>query len=158
MSKKGAKPGKNRRKARELALKGLYQWRLSGADIPLIEATLREDETFGEADETLLKNLLEGVVKSVEILGNCLAPCLDRGVADLSPIEYAVLLIGAYELTQKPDVPYRDVINEAVDLAKHYGGTDGHKFVNGVLDKLALAVRPDEVRLRSQQVSGPRRN
>jgi N utilization substance protein B len=141
-------PQKSRRKARELALKGLYQWRLAGADAARIEATLREEETFKEADEAYLRTLLDGVMAEADELNKWIAPCLDRVIGELSPIEHAVLLIGAYELTQQPAVPYRVAINEAVELAKSYGGIDGHKFVNGVLDKLAVAARPDEAKGR----------
>ena len=92
--------------------------------------------------------LLNGVIDNAAALETSLTPHLDRKLAVLSPIEYAVLLIGAYEAAHCPDVPYRVVINEAVELAKSYGGTDGHKYVNGVLDKLLPAVRPHESRTR----------
>ena len=86
-----------------------------------------------------------GVVDDYEALVARLAPHLDRAPGALSPIERGVLVIGAWELVHRPEIPYRVVINEAVDIAKEYGGTDGHKFVNGVLDKLASAVRAQEV-------------
>ena len=89
--------------------------------------------------------MLRGTIAQQEALGELIAPHLDRALKELSPIECSVLLLGAYELTQHPEVPYRVVINEAVELAKTFGGSDGHKFVNGVLDKLAAQVRAAEV-------------
>jgi N utilization substance protein B len=136
----------SRRVAREYALRGLYGWLLSQQDHAHISATLREDAQFRKADETYFSQLLQGAIEDAPNLEAKLRPCLDREVAELSPIERGVLLIGAYELTACPDVPYRVAINEAVELAKQYGGTDGHKYVNGVLDKLAQDVRAVEIK------------
>lgn len=138
---------KSRRKARELALQGLYQWRVSHNDPAAIEAQLRDNELYSASDDVYLSEVLHGVVGAATELEALLAPHLDRPSAELSPIEHATLLIAAFELVHKTDVPYRVVINEAIELAKLYGGTDGHKYVNGVLDKLAASLaRSDPAR------------
>lgn len=135
----------SRKIAREFTLQGLYGWLVGGADVTLIAANLREDEQFARADEAYFRTLLYGVLKEEAALNERLAPLLDRTVAELSPVERAILLIGAYELLHCPDVPWRVAINEGVELAKKFGGTDGHKYVNGVLDKLAQDVRAVEI-------------
>jgi N utilization substance protein B len=136
---------RNRRhRAREFALKALYEWLLSHNDMRDIRAGLAEEEGYAEIDGEYFRQIADGVVEQRERLDAALAPVLDRAPDALSPVEHGVLLIGAYELAHAPDVPYRVVINEAVELAKSYGGTDGHKYVNGVLDKLAATLRPGE--------------
>ena len=140
------KPVKSpRRRARELALQGVYQWRLTGAELMQIDQQMRDDKSLGRYDAELFSALLRGVLERADELGAALSPHLDRKLDELSPVEFSVLLLGAYELAHHPHVPYRVVINEAVELAKTFGGTDGHKFVNGVLDKLAAQVRAAEV-------------
>lgn len=134
-----------RHRARELALQAIYQWRMSGGDHLEIEKTTRAEKSLGRYDIELFSQLLRGVVSHNEELVAALAPHLDRDMNELSPIEFSVLLLGAFELSRHPEVPYRVVINEAVELAKTFGGTDGHKYVNGVLDKLAAQVRAVEV-------------
>ncbi len=134
-----------RRRARELALQGIYQWRMTGEDTSEIDKVTRAEKSLGRYDVEFFSQLLRGVVDHNEVLVSALAPHLDRDINELSPIEFSVLLLGAYELSRHPEVPYRVVINEAVELAKTFGGTDGHKFVNGVLDKLAAQVRAVEV-------------
>jgi len=134
-----------RHRARELALQAIYQWRMSGGDHLEIEKTTRAEKSLGRYDVELFSQLLRGVVDHHHALVAALAPHLDRDMNELSPIEFSVLLLGAFELSLHPEVPYRVVINEAVELAKTFGGTDGHKFVNGVLDKLAAQVRAAEV-------------
>ncbi|WP_035384317.1 transcription antitermination factor NusB [Ferriphaselus sp. R-1] len=135
-----------RRRSRELAMQGVYQWRLSGEDIGAIEQMTRDEKSLGRYDSEFYSDLLRGVLNRIEILTEAIAPHLDRPVNDLSPVEYSVLLLGAYELAHHPEIPYRVIINEEVELAKTFGGSDGHKFVNGVLDKLAATLRSDEVR------------
>ena len=134
-----------RHRARELALQGIYQWRMSGGDHLEIEKTTRAEKSLGRYDVELFSQLLRGVVEHNQVLIATLAPHLDRDMNELSPIEFSVLLLGAFELSRHPEVPYRVVINEAVELAKTFGGTDGHKYVNGVLDKLAAQVRAIEI-------------
>jgi transcription antitermination protein NusB len=137
-----------RHRARELAMQGIYQWRLSGADAQQIEQRMAEEKNLGRYDQELFGTLLRGVLAQHAGLEAALAPHLDRALNELSPVEYSVLLLGSYELTAQPQTPYRVIINEAVELAKDYGGTDGHKFVNGVLDKLAAQVRAAETASR----------
>ena len=137
---------KSRRKAREFALKALYEWKLSGNDVASIALHLRDEEGYGVIDDKYFLILLKGATQEAAALEEVLTPFLDRKLNALSPIESAVLLLGAYEAMHCPDVPYRVVINEAVELAKSYGGTDGHKYVNGVLDKLLQIARPHEAK------------
>lgn len=137
-----------RHKARELALQGLYQWLLAKEHAEEIRTHLAEFKGYDKADQEYLELLLNGVIADAAELEAAFSSLLDRPVDELSPVERGVLLIGAYELAHVPDVPYKVVINEAVELAKSYGGTDGHKYVNGVLDKLAASLRPAEVRAR----------
>lgn len=137
-----------RHRARELAVQGLYEWRLSGKPASLIEKATLAEKSLGRYDTALFGVLLRGAVEQHQALDELLAPHLDRALKDLSPVEYAVLLLGAFELAHQPEVPYRVVINEAVELAKTFGGSDGHKFVNGVLDKLAAQLRTVEVKAK----------
>ena len=134
-----------RHRARELAMQGIYEWRLSGKSAALIEKATRDEKSLGRYDNEFFGQLLKGAIAQHEELAAQIAPHLDRAVNELSPVEFSVLLLGAYELTRHPEVPYRVVINEAVELAKTFGGSDGHKFVNGVLDKLAAQVRATEI-------------
>lgn len=134
-----------RRRARELALQGLYQWLISAEDGAVIDAHMREQDEFDRCDSAHFDALLHGCMGDAAELDAVLAKHSDRKTSHLSPIEHGALLIGAYELKRCVDVPYRVAINEAVELAKAFGGTDGHKFVNGVLDKAAAELRPLEV-------------
>ena len=142
---KSSKPAGNRRKSRELALKGLYQYLLSPKELRLIVREMADEPDFARADETYFRALLEGVYDQLQELDVRITKFLDRAIVELSPIEHAILLISAYELIFDVSIPYRVAINEGVELAKLYGGTDGHKYVNGVLDKLAAEARPSEV-------------
>ena len=143
-----ANPSKNRtprHRAREFALQGLYQWLLNNEDATTVVNNIRAAHGFDKADGEHFAALLYGTIRDCVSLRESFAPLIDRGVAELSPIEHGVLLIGAFELKNNLDIPYRVVINEAVELTKSFGGIDGHKYVNGVLDKLATKMRPDEV-------------
>jgi N utilization substance protein B len=141
---KVVKVGRNRRKSRELVLKGIYRNFMNQSELGQIQRDMADDPDFGRADEDYFRQLLEGVSKNMAELDGHLARFVDRKMAALSPIEHAILCISAYELIYDPSIPYRVVINEGVELAKLYGGTDGHKYVNGVLDKLAAEMRPNE--------------
>lgn len=138
-----------RRRAREFALQGVYAWLLRGGeglqDAGEIDAHIRDNEEFQEADATWFKTLLHGVLREAPGLRERFMPYVDRPLSELSPIEHGILLIGSFELIHHVEVPYKVAINEAVELAKSFGGTDGFKFVNGVLDKMAADVRPHEV-------------
>ena len=150
------RPKSARRRSRELALQGLYEWLISRADVGVVMAHMREQDEHGRCDSAHLDALLQGCISQVAELDGVIAPHLDRGVAQLSPVEHAVLLIGTYELRHCVEVPYRVAINEAVEPAKAFGGTDGHKYVNGVLDKAAAALRPAEVAAQRAARSAPR--
>jgi N utilization substance protein B len=133
-----------RRRSRELATQGLYQWLLSGSPGAEIDAQLRGAQGFDKADLEHLNAILHGVIRDSDALCADIAPCLDRPIDQLSPVERAVLLVAAFELKNHLDIPYRVVINEAVELAKTFGGSDGYKYVNGVLDKLSAQLRAAE--------------
>src|SRR3982074_3038650 len=142
-----ANPSKNRtprHRAREFALQGLYQWLLNNEDVGAIEAHIREAHGFDKADAAHFDALLYGAIKDVESLRAGLSPLIDRSIKELSPVEHAALLIGAYELQNHIEIPYKVIINEAVELTKSFGGIDGHKYVNGVLDKFAAKARAAE--------------
>ena len=146
---KQSSPAKSlRHRARELAMQGIYEWRLSGKSASLIEKGTTAEKSLGRYDTELFGQLLRGAIAQHEALAELIAPHLDRKLDELSPVEYSVLLLGAYELARHPEVPYRVVINEAVELAKTFGGSDGHRFVNGVLDKLAAQLRAAEVKAK----------
>ena len=147
-----APPKSSRRRSRELALQGIYQWRLTSDDQEQIEKQIRAEKGMGRYDAEFFSKLLRGVLTQHTELETVVAIHLDRTLDELSPVEFSVLLIGAYELIHHPEIPYRVVINEAVELAKTFGGTDGHKFVNGVLDKVAAQVRAVEVRGDSSKI------
>jgi len=131
-----------RRQAREIALQALYAWQLSGED-PLAQA--RTLEGFERTDARFVESLLSGVLGQAEALRALITPHLSREFARLSPIERAILYIGAYELASHPETPFKVVLNEAVELGKSFGATDGYRFVNGVLERIAASTRPDEV-------------
>lgn len=141
----GPKPA--RRRAREAVLQALYGWQIGGQDLAACETALHEIEGFGqlrEPEQQFAIALLRGCIANHESLREQLSPLLDRPFAELSPIEGCILLLGAHEMAGSPDTPLRVVLNEAIELAKTFGGTDGHKFVNGVLDRLAPTLRPLE--------------
>ena len=141
-----------RRRARELVLQGLYERQLGGGSDGTIEASLDPSPGDASADAEYLSELWRGVTSQYDALLATVAPKVERRIKDVAPIERALLVMGTWELMHRLDIPYRVVIDEAVELAKSYGGTDGHKFVNGVLDKLAPQLRAAEMRaLRSDE-------
>jgi transcription antitermination protein NusB len=142
---KPAGKGGSRSLSREFALRALYAQLMTGQDPVEVAANVREDGDFAKANAAYFEVLFHGVLREIADLELKITPHLDRPMHELSPIERGILLLGAHELVNCPDVPYRVAINEAVELAKKYGGTDGHKYVNGVLDKLAKLMRPEEV-------------
>ena len=135
-----------RRRAREFVIQGLYQWQVGGQDAAAIQVQAEGVAGFDRADRELYGILLDQTRQNAEALQIDLAPHVDRAWNEVSPIERCILLLGACELRLHPETPYRVIINEAIELAKTFGGTDGHKFVNGVLDKLAGVLRPAEIR------------
>ncbi len=138
-------PRSARRRSREIALQGLYEWLLSGEQASVIDAHMREQDDFGHCDAAHFDALLHGCIAQAAKIDELLARHVDRKTTQLSPIEHGVLMIGVYELEHCLSIPYKVAINEAVELAKSFGGTDGHKYVNGVLDKAAAELRAVEV-------------
>ena len=137
-----------RRRAREFIVQGLYQWQVGDQDAAAIQVQAEGVAGFNKADGVLYSTLLVETRQNAEALKLDLAPHIDRPWVEISPVERCILLLGACELKLHPETPYRVIINEAIELAKTFGGTDGHKFVNGVLDKLGGVVRPEEARPR----------
>ena len=163
---KAGKPSRSvaRSAARQLIMQALYQWQVSGNTMPQIEAYIRaalpddnlesyEDitEVLKLADLAYFHEIIQAVPRQQQDLDDSFAPFLDRRVNELDPIELAILRLGAYELGQRLDVPYRVIINEAVELAKRFGGTDSHKYINGILDKLAQRARFAEIQARREK-------
>ncbi len=138
-----------RRKARHYGMQALYQWHMAGAALSDIEAEFRADYDFAHVDLEYFQALLHGVPAHVDELESAFAPLLDRKLEELDPIERTLLRMGTYELIERLDVPYKVVINEAVALAKKFGATDSHKYINGVLDKAARQLRKAEVEAAS---------
>ncbi len=145
---KKPKGSRNRRKSRELVLKAVYRGMINAADLKLIVADAKEDPEYIKVDEAYFKALLEGVTEKMSELDSQISVFIDRKIEELSPVEYAILRISSYELMFDMSIPYRVAINEGVELAKLYGGVDGHKYINGVLDKVAASVRPQEFNKR----------
>jgi len=134
-----------RRKARHYAMQALYQWHMAGASVTDIEAEFRADYDFSHVDLEYFQALLHGVPACVDELDAAMEPLLDRKLNDLGPVERALLRMGMYELIYRIDVPFKVVINEEVALAKKFGATDSHKYINGVLDKAARQLRKVEI-------------
>ena len=137
-----------RRKARHYGLQALYQWTLSGASPSDIEAEFRVDNDFRHTDGEYFSAVLKGVVDDVGGLESLFEPALDRTLDELDPIERNLLRLGTFELRDRIDVPYKVVISEAVALVKKFGATDSHRYINGVLDKVARELRQVELAQR----------
>lgn len=131
-----------RRQSREIALQALYAWQISGGD-PMEQARSLED--FDKGDRRFIESLVQGVRDRVDELRSLITPHLDRDFARLSPVERSILYIGTFELCAHPQTPFKVIVNEAVELGKSFGGAEGHRFVNGVLEKIAAKLRPQEV-------------
>jgi N utilization substance protein B len=136
----------SRRRAREFLVQGLYQAQVAGQDAAAIQIQAEGVTGFDRIDRELYDALLAESLAHMAALQEDIAPHLDRAWNEVSPIERSILLLGACELKLHIETPYRVIINEGIELAKTFGGTDGHKFVNGVLDKLAAVMRPNEVK------------
>ena len=135
----------SRTRARRLAMQAIYQWLLNDASAADIEKQFREDPESQSANQEYLSELMRGVMKHYADLAEKLSPHLDRPLAEVDPVERAVLLIAVYEFDYVPSVPGKAIINEAIELTKTYGAEQAHKFVNGVLDKLARESRSTEM-------------
>ena len=134
-----------RHRAREAVIQALYQWELSGYPMTQVAAMFRADNDLKRADITFFYDALTAIDQTHQDLVDSLKPHLSREFSELTPIERNILLLGAYELSARIDIPFKVVISEAVALSKKFGATDGHKFVNGVLDQLAANARAIEV-------------
>lgn len=144
MAKRPERTSRARSLSRKFAMQALYQWQLTGQSCAELRNQYAAEEGFSDADRDYFEALLTGTTGERESLDAELGSLLDRPVSQLDPVEHAVLLIGLYELRVQIDVPYRVVINEGVDLTKRFGATDGHKFVNAVLDRAARSLRAAE--------------
>ena len=141
-----------RRRAREFVVQGLYQWQLNPElSATTIEKNLQENEYFAKADIELFRAVFYGVHKNRPAYLELVAPLLDRPAEEVSPVELSILLMACFELKEMPETPYPVIINEAIETAKVYGATDGYKFVNGIIDKLAVNLRAEEVSFKSKQ-------
>jgi len=154
MTRKAERSGRARSLSRRLALQALYQWQLTGQSLAELRNQYAADEGYPEVDAEYFAGLLRGTVEAAAALDATLAELIDRPVAQLDPVEHAVLLIGLHELGHCAEVPYRVVINEGVELAKKFGATDGHKFVNAVLDRAARRLRAAEQAATAAQARG----
>ncbi len=143
---KKPKVSQNRRKSRELVLKAVYRSMINASELKQVILDAKEDPEYIKADEAYFKQLLDGVIGKTSELDSQISTFIDRKIEELSPVEHAILRISSYELMFDASIPYRVAINEGVELAKLYGGVDGHKYINGVLDKVAASARPQEFR------------
>ncbi len=137
---------RQRKMARRLLVQALYQWQMTGADLQQIESEFMADKDMQEADAAFFRELLHKLPQQLDRVDEVLAPLLDRAIDEVDCVERAVLRLGAYELLERLDVPYKVVLNESVELARRFGSQEGHRYVNGVLDRLASQVRATEIK------------
>ncbi len=142
--KKKKKLVNNRRKSRELVMKSIYRGIINQFDINQIKKDIKDDPDYSKADEVFYNNLFDGVIQNIDELNIEISSYIDRPIEKLSPIEHSILCISVYELIYEPAIPYKVAINEGVELAKTFGGIEGYKYINGVLDKVAEKRRPLE--------------
>ena len=143
-----------RARARSYAMQALYQWDLSGSDLPLIRRQFLEAEDFSRTDTKYFIELLSEAPKNIDIIDENISKFIDRPIEQLDPVERAVLRLSTYELLYRLDIPYRVSINEAVQLTRKFGAEQGHAFVNGVLDKVAHKLRAAECKKAGKQAAG----
>jgi len=151
---RGDRSGRARSLSRRLALQALYQWQMTGQSFPELRNQYASDESHADVDPEYFQQLLQGVVEDSAALDAMIGEWLDRPVAQLDPVEHAVLLIGVEELRAHIDVPYKVVLNECVELTKKFGATDGHKFINAVLDRAARQLRASEQQATARRSPG----
>jgi len=142
--KKKKKLVNNRRKSRELVMKSIYRGIINQFDISQIKKDIKDDPDYSKADEVFYNHLFDGVIQNINELNNEISGYIDRPIEKLSPIEHSILCISVYELIYDSAIPYKVAINEGVELAKTFGGVEGYKYINGVLDKVAEKRRPLE--------------
>ena len=136
----------NRRKSRELVMKSVYRGLVNQIDITQIKKDIQDDPDFIRADQDLYEEILSGVFKNIDSLKQEIESYIDRSYKELSPIELSIIYFSLYELKYSMSVPYKVIINEAVEIAKTYGGADGYKYINGILNQAAKANRVNEVK------------
>ena len=141
---------KGKRRARKLALQALYQWLMAGSDLSEIEAQFRVANDMSKVDEEYFCRLLHGVPATLSALESTFSPYLDRPIAGLNPIELTVLRLSTFELLNCPEIPYRVVLDEGISLDKQFGSQDGHRYVNGVLNKIARQARIIEINCENE--------
>jgi N utilization substance protein B len=151
---RGDRSGRARSLSRRLVLQALYQWQMTGQSFPELRNQYTSDEGYAEVDPEFFQQLLQGVVEDSAALDAMIGGWLDRPVAQLDPVEHAVLLIGVEELRAHVEVPYKVVLNECVELTKKFGATDGHKFINAVLDRAARQLRAAEQQATARRSPG----
>ena len=142
--KKKKKLVNNRRKSRELVMKSIYRGIINQFDINQIKKDIKDDPDYSKSDEVFYNHLFDGVIQNINELNNEISGYIDRPIEKLSPIEHSILCISVYELIYDSAIPYKVAINEGVELAKTFGGVEGYKYINGVLDKVAEKRRPLE--------------
>jgi N utilization substance protein B len=139
-----------RTNARKAAVQALYQWQMAGHDLSEIERQFLEEERLKDAQKSYFTELFYGVPKNLAAIDQALSEFVDRPVDTIDPVERAILRIGVYELLHRPDMPYRVVLNESINLAKDFGADGSHKYVNGILDKIAQQKRAVEIKSKAQ--------
>lgn len=139
---------KARTMARQRLLQALYQWQHTGQDVNDIEVQFLTEQEMGKVEVPYFRELLHKILESVDIIDEEITSLIDRPMEQVDPVEKAILRIGTYELMHRPEIPYRVVINEGVELAKVYGADQSHKYVNGILDKIAQKLRSVEIRMK----------
>ncbi len=142
-----------RKRARRAAVQAIYQWQVTGQNIGEIDAQFTEEHDPKRTDMDYFRELLRQVATRVDELDEAFSPFLDRPMAEVDPVERAILRLATYEFMHRPDVPYRVVINEAVELAKTFGADQSHRYINGILDKVAAKVRAVEIAARKKGTS-----
>ena len=138
-------------KARQCAVQALYQWQMTGQNLSAIEIQFQEDQRLKNAQKSYFSDLFHGVPKDLAKIDACMVDFVDREVEKIDPVERAILRIGVYELLHKPETPYRVIINEGVELAKCFGADGSHRYVNGILDKVAQVERKLEIEAKQRK-------
>ncbi len=140
-----------RTNARKAAVQALYQWQMAGQDLTEIERQFLEEERLKDAQKSYFVELFYGVPKNLDAIDQALSEFVDRAVDTIDPVERAILRIGVYELLHRPDMPYKVVLNEGINLAKYFGADGSHKYVNGILDKIAQQKRAVEIKAKGER-------
>ncbi|MCX7082243.1 MAG: transcription antitermination factor NusB [Methylococcales bacterium] len=139
-----------RTNARKAAVQALYQWQMTGQSLVEIERQFVEEERLKDVQKSYFTELFHGVPKNLDSIDEALNEFVDRPVDMVDPVERAILRIGAYELLHRLDMPYRVILNEGINLAKYFGADGSHKYVNGILDKIAQKIRAVEIKAKAQ--------